>query len=347
MVPQNIGMKMHSGASLVQHDQSRLGLDFLHDLVPAVPVHGAHGKQGAEHGKEKQGYDERRAYPFLFGILFCFADEALADDPVGGFVGRGVAVEVVEHAAEAVVDLFEGFAHQVAEAERRLAFHHGGEDHVGALFEPHRGRAHLDGFEVLAVVHLEGVADEILDGGEHRRDHVAVLVVQGVKAFVGDQEPRSAMDQEHLFHAEEEGVPENDFGVGATGGLGLDAPFDAPGGEAALEGLVEGFHGFAHGILDGLSDGGPHHGEERIGHGLYVVFHRPVDRFFDYRVEGFGKLFVLLFRFIHGERQHAGHLLREPVGEGPVILQLVDPLALLGQQDILEFRPLVGRQLLF
>ena len=79
-----------------------------------------------------------------------------------------------------------------------------------------------------AFLGSEGVADEVLDGGQHAGDEVGVLhdAIAGRQTWP-KQEAGLAVDEEDLLDAVVEGVGERDLAEGAAGAPGFEAPLPA------------------------------------------------------------------------------------------------------------------------
>ena len=100
----------------------------------------------------------------------------------------------------------------------------------------------------------EGIAHEILDGDEHRRNQLRVLAHCIVGRHMGDQQPSVSVDQEHVFDLVDQRMFEHDLREGESGTPGLPAPFEPSQGQAVFQGLVEPLERLVDRLADRFAD---------------------------------------------------------------------------------------------
>ena len=89
------------------------------------------------------------------------------------------------------------------------------------------------------VLLSEGIAHEVLDGGEHSGDHVGILSLRLGRRHVFEQQPGLAVDQEEVLDAEHHRVLEHHIREGASAAVRLEAPLQPAPRQAVFERLVE------------------------------------------------------------------------------------------------------------
>ena len=161
------------------------------------------------------------------------------------------------------MDSFEFAFEDLAEFRRGLPADDGGEQGERTVGEPELELADLHVFEFVGLGAAEGVADEVLDSGEHAGDEVGILHDAIADGDVAEEQAGFAVDEEDLLDAVAEAVREGDFAEGAAGAPCLEAPAPALEREAAVEHEVERIEHALESVGDGLTDGVADDGKER------------------------------------------------------------------------------------
>ena len=91
------------------------------------------------------------------------------------------------------------------------------------MHQPQRVVADIDGLEPrLVALVTQGVAGEVAERGQHRRDRVGIPGVGCAVADMLDQQAAAALDQKRLLDAEAQRMPQHDLGEGYAAACGLD-----------------------------------------------------------------------------------------------------------------------------
>ena len=106
------------------------------------------------------------------------------------------------------------------------------------------------------------------------------------------EEPRLAVNQEHLLDTEHERAEQDDFGKRLPRAPGFEPPLQSLRGKALRQRLVQGLEHRGEGARDRLADRRAHDREEGIDEGLRIPPDGPHDGFLDRREEGVGQLRV-------------------------------------------------------
>ena len=129
------------------------------------------------------------------------------------------------------------------------------------------------------LVAREAVADKILYGREHGRNHVRVLRGHSVIDNVGQHESGSAVDKENLLHPINQGVQQHHLAERLARAPGFDPPAQPFPGEGHLHTFIQTFQHAAEGFRDGAPNGRAHDGKQNIGEGIAIFAERVLENF--------------------------------------------------------------------
>jgi len=206
---------------------------------------------------------------------------------------RRVAVEVGQGGGELQVDRLESVLQPGQQRVGRLAAHDRRDHRAGSLLDEDRELADAELTKPAGVsLGGEGVGHEVADRGEHPRDQVGVAGGKVRCPGMGKEEAGLGVNEEDLLDPVDQGVLEDDLGVGDTGAPGFDPPPEPAGRKAVLDRAVDRGHQPSQRLGDGLADRRAKHGEDGAGDLTGVPANRLADRALDRGRERPGELAV-------------------------------------------------------
>ncbi len=247
-----------------EHHQARLGAEAIERGLPAAPL-----PDGQERPRSDQQEQERgggrpgpvRAGPRSAPVL---RDQAGLQDRPRGLERRRVSGEGFQLRAELQVHRFERRLERGANLVRDVAAYHARQDGVRRLLDQHGQLADAQGVERVPLGRCERIANEVPDGGQHRRNLIGVLPVSGVRGEVLQQQPGLPVNQEHLLDPVLQRIEQHHFGERPAGPERRPSPPGGAPGHAVLHRAVERLHHRGERVHDGPADRGTHHREQGV-----------------------------------------------------------------------------------
>ena len=135
----------------------------------------------------------------------------------------------------------------------------------------------------------EGIADEILDRDQHRRNELWILAYRVLGRDMCDQQPRVPVHQEYVLDLVDQCVPEHDLRERPSGAPSFQAPFQTAPGEAVFQGLIEPLERLVDRLADRFADGRHDRRVEDVDQRRWIAADRA------------------LRRLLHDGRQHMAH----------------------------------------
>ena len=188
---------------------------------------------------------------------------------------------------------FQRFAEGRTQIARGVAANHAGQNGQWSLLDPNRQLANLERLQLIIATGAERVMHEILNCGQHTRDHVGVLHRGSTGADLAQQQSRFLVNEKDLLDAIEQRVQHHDFGEGPAGAQGFEPPAQTTDGEAVGQALIERLNHAAERRRYRLANRRTHYGKEGIGQRLRVFANRTIERRSNGGSHGVGEFIVL------------------------------------------------------